>query len=109
MYIKRSIIILIIAVIACFEGYSQEILSNEASYRVEYSYYYKRDSTKTGYLMDTYFLDICKSGHSFFYSRITQYRDSVKQASLSDRNINRKFFSPSCRRKMEMIYYRKSV
>lgn len=83
MYMKRIISIFIIAVIACFEGYSQEILSNEASYRVEYSYYYKRDSTKTGYLMDTYFLDICKSGHSFFYSRITQYRDSVKQASLA--------------------------
>ncbi len=83
MYIKRGIIILIIAVIAGLNGYSQEILSNEASYRVEYSYYYKRDSTKTGYLMDTYFLDICKSGHSFFYSRITQYRDSVKQASLA--------------------------
>lgn len=84
MYIKRGVIILIIAVIAGLKGYSQEILSNEASYRVEYSYYYKRDSTKTGYLMDTYFLDICKSGHSYFYSRANQYRDSVSKALLAE-------------------------
>ena len=66
MYIKRGIIILIIAVIAGLNGYSQEILSNEASYRVEYSYYYKRDSTKTGYLMDTYFLDICNNNVVYY-------------------------------------------
>jgi GLPGLI family protein len=62
---------------------AQEILDNTAYYRVEYTYRYKKDSIKTGYYKDTYFLDICKSGHSYFYSRANQYRDSVSAALLA--------------------------
>lgn len=63
---------------------AQEILDNTAYYRAEYTYRYKKDSTKTGYHKDTYYLDICKSGHSYFYSRANQYRDSVQKALLAD-------------------------
>ena len=80
MYIKRIMSIFIIAVAAGLEGYSQEILSNVAYYRAEYSYLYKKDSARTGYYKDIYFLDVCKSGHSYFYSRANQYRDSVSKA-----------------------------
>lgn len=59
---------------------AQEILDNTAYYRAEYTYLYKKDSTKKGYYKDTYMLDICKSGHSYFYSRANQYRDSVSKA-----------------------------
>ncbi len=61
---------------------AQDILSNDATYRAEYKFLYKLDSLKNSYYSDTYYLDMCKSGHSYFYSRATQYRDSVKQAAL---------------------------
>ena len=63
---------------------AQEILDNTAYYRAEYTYRFKKDSTKTGYYKDTYFLDICKSGHSYFYSRANQYRDSVSKALFAE-------------------------
>ena len=61
-------------------SFAQDILDNVAHYRAEYSYLYKKDSTKTGYYKDIYYLDICKSGHSYFYSRAANYKDSVKTA-----------------------------
>ena len=63
---------------------AQEILDNTAYYRAEYTFSYKKDSTKAGYLNDTWHLDICKSGHSFFYSRANQYRDSVSTALFAN-------------------------
>ena len=63
---------------------AQEILDNAATYRAEYTYRYKKDSTKSGYYKDTYYLDICKSGHSYFYSRARQYKDSIQKARLSE-------------------------
>jgi GLPGLI family protein len=63
---------------------AQEVIDNTAFYRAEYTFRYKRDSTKTGYHKDNYHLDICKNGRSVFYSRATQYRDSVKMALLEN-------------------------
>ena len=60
--------------------YSQEILDNTAFYRAEYIYLYKKDSLKTTFFKDIFYLDICKSGHSYFYSRANQYKDSIKTA-----------------------------
>ncbi len=63
---------------------AQEPLDNTAYYRAEYTYRYKKDSTRKSYFKDTYYLDICKSGHSIFYSRANQYRDSVSAALLAN-------------------------
>ncbi len=65
-------------------SYAQEVLDNTAFYRAEYIFLYKKDSLKTAFLKDIFYLDICKSGHSYFYSRANQYRDSIETVLMSD-------------------------
>lgn len=76
---KRIYIALVLMIVPLC-SFAQDILDNVAHYRAEYSYLYKKDSTKAGYYKDIYYLDICKSGHSYFYSRAANYKDSVKTA-----------------------------
>ena len=80
---KKSLFFTLVLTCVCVICSGQEILSNEAAFRAEYRFLYKMDSLKQGYFSDVFHLDICRSGHSYFYSRATQYRDSVKYASLS--------------------------
>lgn len=56
---------------------------NTVNFRAEYKFYFKKDSTIRGYYSDIMYLDVCNSGHSLFYSRNTQYRDSIAHALLS--------------------------
>ncbi|MBE6224197.1 MAG: GLPGLI family protein [Bacteroidales bacterium] len=80
---KKFLCLFISFSVAVMEGVAQNNpLSNVAVFRAEYTYFYKKDSTRAGYFNDTYFLDICKGGHSYFYSRANQYRDSVMWACL---------------------------
>lgn len=83
IYMKKSLFFTLVLTCVCVICSGQEILSNEAAFRAEYRFLYKMDSLKQGYFSDVFHLDICRSGHSYFYSRATQYRDSVKYASLS--------------------------
>ena len=81
----KSLVMFCVAFLFVATGLSaQEVIDNTAFYRAEYTFRYKRDSTKTGYHKDNYHLDICKNGRSVFYSRATQYRDSVKMALLEN-------------------------
>ena len=81
----KSLVMFCVAFLFVATGlYGQEVIDNTAFYRAEYTFRYKRDSTKTGYHKDNYHLDICKNGRSVFYSRATQYRDSVKMALLEN-------------------------
>ena len=63
---------------------AQEVLDNTAFYRAKYLFLYKKDSTRTTFYQDEFYLDICKSGHSFFYSRANQFKDSVENALKLD-------------------------
>ena len=80
----RHIVLLFFFILFAEALQAQEILDNAATYRAEYTYRYKRDSTMKGYYKDTYYLDICKSGHSYFYSRAKQYKDSISNAWYSE-------------------------
>ena len=82
--IMKNICLSFVLILVSVTIFAQEILDNTAYYRAEYTYSYKKDSTKTGYFKDTWHLDICKSGHSYFYSRANQYRDSVSTALLAN-------------------------
>lgn len=64
--------------------FAQEVLDNTAFYRAEYIHLYKKDSLKTTFFKDVFYLDICKSGHSLFYSRANQFKDSVETALQAD-------------------------
>lgn len=63
--------------------HADEIIDNKAQFRAIYNYFFKTDSLSKGYSKDIYYLDICKSGHSFFYSRSAQYRDSLIESEKS--------------------------
>ncbi len=60
----------------------QEILGNYVNFRAEYKFLFKKDSTIMGYHSDMMHLDVCNSGHSLFYSKNSQYRDSLMNALL---------------------------
>lgn len=80
---KHSYIAFILLLFASpISASGQEILDNAASFRAEYKFHYQKDSTEEGYYSDIYYLDVCESGRAFFYSRATQYRDSLTQALI---------------------------
>ena len=83
-FLKSLVLYCVVFIFGATGLSAQEVIDNTAFYRAEYTFRYKRDSTKTGYHKDNYHLDICKNGRSFFYSRATQYRDSVKMALLEN-------------------------
>lgn len=66
----------------------QEILDNRADSRVEYELQYKKDTNSSRYLTDLFYLDICGNQQSFFYSRKTQFRDSIRNAMLQNGENN---------------------
>ena len=79
----KKIIVFILVSSISLALYGQEILDNSVNFRAEYKFYFKKDSTIRGYYSDIMYLDVCNSGHSLFYSRNTQYRDSIAHAMLS--------------------------
>lgn len=76
---KKPLSLFILAVILSGTVYAQKMLDPCVQYRITYTFFYQRDSTRQQYDKDLYFLDICKE-QSFFYSRTKFYRDSVKKA-----------------------------
>ena len=83
-FLKSLVLYCVVFIFGAAGLSAQEVIDNTAFDRAEYTFRYKRDSTKTGYRKDTYHLDICKTGRSIFYSRAAQYRDSVKMALLEN-------------------------
>lgn len=84
---NRKVLLFVFGIICSSILYAQEVLDNTAFYRAEYIHLYKKDSLKTSFYKDVFYLDICKSGHSYFYSRANQYKDSVSTA-LKHEGIN---------------------
>ncbi|MEF9987055.1 MAG: GLPGLI family protein [Bacteroidales bacterium] len=81
---ETKILIFIVSLFLSPAVFGQETIDNEATIRAEYHFIYKCDSTLTKYENDIFYLDICKKGQSFFYSKKNYDRDSVKRTLLND-------------------------
>ena len=83
-YVMKRVVSSILVLFLSISLFAQEVLDNAAFYRAEYIHLYKKDSLKTTFFKDVFYLDICKSGHSLFYSRANQIKDSVETALKAD-------------------------